>query len=366
MNDELFYQLALALVPNIGDVHARILLQQFGNATSIFKASLSQLERIEGIGMVRAKSITGFHDFKTAEAELKFLDQYKIRVLFQSDKEYPQRLLNCYDAPTLLFYKGEANLNASKVLSVVGTRSHTEYGKQFIEKFIRDLAGENILIVSGLAFGIDALAHKAALKNNLPTVGVVGHGLDKVYPYENTGLAKEMMKDGGGLLTEFFSGTKPDKHHFPLRNRIVAGMSDATVVVETHLRGGSMITGQLADSYHRDVFALPGRNTDTYSSGCNHLIQFNKAILLSDAAGLMETMGWKTRKKEKRKIPELFMDLSPEETKIVALLKEKNLLAIDEISIKCGLSSSSVAAAVLNLELNNRIASLPGKRFQLL
>jgi DNA processing protein len=367
MNVELLNQLALTLVPNVGDVQAKILVNHFGDATSVFKAKTSSLEKIEGIGAVRANSIKDFSDFHLAEQELKFIEKYKIKTLFLTDSDYPKRLLNCYDSPTLLFYKGSADLNASKVLAIVGTRSNTEYGKQFTDKLLEDLAGENILIMSGLAHGIDAIAHRAALRNKLPTVGVVGHGLDKVYPYENTNLAKEMIKEGGGLLTEFFSGSRPDKHNFPLRNRVVAGLSDATIVVETNIKGGSMITAKLADAYNRDVFAVPGRANDKASSGCNHLIKYNKAILLTDAEELLAVLGWKPNKREKVKPQkELFIELAPEERKIIELLQAKEMLHIDEINLQSGLSSSSTAAAILNLELQNVISSLPGKRYKLL
>ena len=367
MNSELLHQLALTLIPNIGDVQAKILINQFGDASSIFNAKKPVLEKIEGIGEVRARSIKEFTDFHSAEEELKFIEKFKIKTFFLTDDEYPKRLLNCYDSPTLLFYKGDADLNTAKVLSIVGTRSNTDYGKQFTEKLVKDLSEQNILIISGLAFGIDAIAHKSALKNGLPTIGVVGHGLDKVYPYENTSLAKDMVKDGGGILTEFFSGTKPDKHNFPLRNRIVAGLSDATVVVETNIKGGSMITAKLADAYNRDVFAVPGRTNDKASSGCNHLIKYNKAILLTDADELLDILGWKEKKKEKvKQQKELFIELSAEEKQILQLLQEKEMVHIDEINLRSGLSSSGVAAAMLNLELQNVIVSLPGKMYKLL
>jgi DNA processing protein len=324
------------------------------------------LEKIEGIGIVRAKSIKEFNDFHLAEKELEFIEKYNIKTFFLTDKDYPKRLLNCYDSPTLLFYKGTADLNASKIVAIVGTRTNTEYGKQFTEKLVKDLSEQNITIISGLAFGIDAMAHKAAIKNNLPTVGVVGHGLDKIYPSDHAGLAKEMIKNGGGILSEFFSGTKPDKHNFPLRNRIVAGISDATVLVETNIKGGSMITGNLANAYNRDVFAVPGRTTDTKSSGCNHLIKYNKAILLTDAEEILEVMGWKERKTKTKKQKELFIELSQEEKQVVQLLQEKEMVSIDEINLGSGLSSSTIAAAILNLELQNVIASLPGKMYKLL
>jgi len=367
MNNELLHQLALTLVPNIGDVQAKILIQHFGEVSAIFKAKTSTLEKIEGIGSVRAKSIKEFDDFHIAEKEQEFIEKYKIKTFFLTDKDYPKRLLNCYDSPTLLFYKGTADLNASKIVAIVGTRTNTEYGKHFTEKLVKDLSEQNITIISGLAFGIDAMAHKAALKHGLPTVGVVGHGLDKIYPSENSSLAKEMIKEEGGILSEFFSGTKPDKHNFPLRNRIVAGISDATVVVETNIKGGSMITGNLANAYNRDVFAVPGRTTDTKSSGCNHLIKYNKAILLTDADELLELMGWKEKSKTKtKKQKELFIELTPEEKQVVQLLQAKETVSIDEINLSSGLSSSTIAAAILNLELQNIVASLPGKKYKLL
>lgn len=367
MHSELLHQLALTLVPNIGDVQAKILVNQLGDASSIFKAKKTSLEKIEGIGEVRAKSIKQFEDFHLAEQEIKFIEKYKIKTLFLRDEDYPKRLLNCYDSPTLLFYKGRADLNASKIVSIVGTRSNTDYGKQFTEKLIKDLSEQNVVVVSGLAHGIDAIAHKAALKNHLPTVGVVGHGLDKLYPSQNTNLAKDMVKEGGGILSEFFSGTKPDKHNFPLRNRIVAGISDCTVVIETNIKGGSMITAKLADAYNRDVFAVPGRTTDKTSSGCNHLIKFSKAILLTDAEELLDVLGWQEKKEKKiKQQKELFIELSPEEKQIVQLLQQKELVHIDEINLQSGLSSSAAAAAILNLELQNVIASLPGKMYKLL
>lgn len=367
MNSELLYQLALTEVPNIGWVHAKILAQQFGSAEAIFKAKHSILEKIEGIGEVRARSIKAFTDFSKAEEEIKFIEKYKIKPLFIIDKDYPKRLLNCYDSPTLLFYKGEADLNASKVVAIIGTRNHSDYGKQQTEKLLKELASKDILIVSGMAFGIDAIAHKAALKNDLRTVGVLAHGLDQIYPPDHSNLAKDMLKQGGGLLTEFRSETNPDKHNFPTRNRIVAGMSDATIVIETKERGGSMITAELANGYNKDVFALPGRVSDTKSAGCNFLIRNNKAMLLTDAEELIEVMGWeeKSRKSEVRSQKELFIELSSDEKIIVDILKEKDLIHIDELNLKSGLSSSSMAAAILNLELQGVVSTLPGKLYKL-
>jgi DNA processing protein len=365
MNPELFYQLALSMVSNIGDVHAKILVKVFGQASEIFKASQSVLEQIEGIGPVRARAIRNFNSFHLVERELEFMKRNGVRSLFLTDPDYPQRLLHCYDSPTLLFYKGEANLNASRVLSIVGTRNHTDYGRLFTEKLVRELQDQNILIISGLAWGIDALAHKAALRHNLLTVGVVGHGLDTIYPFENAQLANDMLRHGGGILTEFCSETNPEKHNFPLRNRIVAGLSDAVVIVETDIKGGSIITAKLADAYNRDVFAAPGRTIDRKSNGCNHLIKYNKAQLLTDAQELLDIMGWSEKKPKKKKQRELFIELSAEEQKIVQLLQERETIHIDEINLYSGLSSSSIAAAILNLEIQGIVSALPGKMYRL-
>jgi DNA processing protein len=367
MTDELLYQLALTLIPNIGPVQAKILLQHC-NAEEIFHAKKTFLEKIEGIGPIRAASIEAYKDFSKAEEEIKFIQKYKIKPLFLTDADYPKRLLNCYDSPTLLFYKGEADLNAAKIVAIVGTRSHTDYAKLVTEKLVKELTEQNVSVVSGLAFGVDAIAHKASVKNGLPTVGVLAHGLDQIYPPENAGLAKDMIKHNGGLLTEFRSKSKPDKHNFPTRNRIVAGMSDATIVIETGLKGGSMITAELANSYNKDVFAIPGKVTDVKSSGCNYLIKNNKAMLLTDAAELIQVMQWEDKtksRKEKRSQRELFIEMTAEEKIVVAILREKEAVHIDEINGKSGLSSSAVAGAMLNLELQGVISSKPGKMYSL-
>ena len=266
----------------------------------------------------------------------------------------------------MLFYKGDANLNASKVIAIIGTRNHTEYGKQVTEKLIRDLVSHEVMIISGLAFGIDAIAHKSALKNNLTTIGVMAHGLNRVYPNEHIPLAKDMIRQGGGLITEFNSFTKPDRHNFPVRNRVVAGMSDAVIVIETGIKGGSMITAELANGYNRDVFAYPGRTTDLRSAGCNLLIRKNKAVLLNSGAELIEEMGWNEEKGRaliRASQRELFIELDGDEKIIVNILQEKDAMHIDEINQTARLNSSSVAAAILSLELKGAVLSKPGKLY---
>jgi DNA processing protein len=365
MSEDLLHQIALTLIPNIGPVQAKILLQHC-EPEEIFHAKKGFLEKIEGIGPVRAASITSFKDFSRAEEEMKFIEKYKIKPLFLTNAAYPKRLLNAYDSPTLLYYKGDADLNAERMIAIVGTRSNTDYAKQVTEKLIKDLAPQNITVVSGLAFGVDAIAHKASVKNGVPTIGALAHGLDQIYPAEHSSLARDMIKNGGGLLTEFRSKSKPDKHNFPSRNRIVAGMCDATVVVETSIKGGSIITAELANGYNKDVFAFPGKTTDAKSEGCNYLIKTNKALLISGAPDLAATLGWQADKKTKaRKQKELFIELTADEKIIISVLKEKETVPIDEMNQKSGLSSSAVAAAILSLELQNVIVSLPGKLYRL-
>jgi DNA processing protein len=365
MHKDLLHQIALTLVPNIGDVRAKALLETFGDAESIFKTSKKNLENIEGIGSIAANSIKQFSDFKICEDEIKFIEKSKITPLFITDENYPQRLLNCYDSPTLLYYKGNANLNTTKIISIVGTRSNSDYGKNVCDKIIEDLAEQNVLIISGLAFGIDTIAHKASLKNNLKTVGVMAHGLDKVYPAQNKTLAVEMLSQGG-ILTDFMSGTNPDRQNFPRRNRIVAGICDALLVIESSAKGGSLITAELANSYNKDVFAIPGRVNDSRSEGCNYLIRNNKALLITSADDLLHIMNWKEAPKKIKQQRELFIELTPDEKIITDILKERENIQIDELYFKSGLSSSAVAQGLLMLEMQGVVASLPGKVFKLI
>ncbi|MBS1742168.1 MAG: DNA-protecting protein DprA [Bacteroidetes bacterium] len=366
MSNDLLYQIALTLVPGIGDVRIKLLIEIFGEARAVFKAPRKQLEKIENIGTVAAGSIRSFADFKRCEKELQFIEKFKITPLFITDAHYPKRLMNCYDNPALLYYRGSADLNKSKIISIVGTRNNTHYGKQVCEQLIADLKNEQIIIVSGLAFGIDTIAHKSALKENIPTVAVLAHGLDRIYPSQNKMMARQMV-DNGGLLTDFPSETKPDRQNFPKRNRIAAGICDALVVIESGKKGGSLITAELGYGYNKDVFAFPGRSTDVKSEGCNFLIQQNKAALINNADDLLTMMNWKQQ--QKPVVPQqrsLFIELSADEKKLVDLLQEKGSMHIDELFTRSGLSSSSVAGALLMLEMQGVIASLPGKVYQLL
>lgn len=365
MQEELLYQIALTLVPQIGAVQAKILLQHC-EPEEIFRARKNFLEKLEGIGPVRAAAIRSFRDFHLAEKEISLIQQKKITPLFLTNPAYPKRLLNCYDSPTLLYQYGEADLNASRMAAIIGTRHNSEYGRQQTEKLVTELATAGVSIVSGLAYGIDAIAHRSALKKNLPTIGVLAHGLDQIYPSAHAGLAKEISQEKGALLTEFRLGTKPDKHNFPARNRIVAGMTDVTIVMETGIKGGSMITADLANGYNRDVFALPGKVTDPKSEGCNELIRSNRAQLFRDTADLLENLGWQSqtpKEKEKRIQRSLFIEMSPEEKIIAEILHDTMGMPVDEINQRSGLSSGQVARALLNLELQSVVLSLPGKLY---
>lgn len=365
MHSELVYQIALTMVPQIGPVQAKILLQH-GEAGEIFHARKSFLEKIEGIGPVRAEAIRQFRDFYEAEEEVRLMEKQGIRALFITDPGYPRRLLNCYDSPTLLYSKGEAEMNTTRMLAVIGTRSHTSYGRSQTERIIGELTEAGVTIVSGLAYGIDAVAHKTAVSNTLPTIAVLAHGLDQVYPPQHTALAQEMIRTTGALVSEFRCGIKPDKHNFPSRNRIVAGMTDATLVIETGEKGGSIITAELAAGYNRDVYALPGRTTDPKSAGCNKLIRSNIAGIFTSADELLTQLGWKDQAKPVRSVQRnLFIELSPEEKRILELLQERQPLSIDEINLRSGLSNSQIAGALLSLELQTVVLSLPGKQYRM-
>jgi DNA processing protein len=367
MYSELTYQLSLCQVPFIGAVHAKQLCDVFGSASAIFKARESDLERIEHIGNIKARSIKSFRDFSKAEKEIAFIEKYRITPLFLTDAHYPRRLLNCFDPPTMLFIKGTVDLNTARMVAIVGTRSNTEYGKAFTEKLVKALKGMDVIITSGLAFGIDSIAHKCSLKYGIPTIGVVGHGLDTMYPPENTGLAKDMIAKGGAVLTEFRSKTRPDKHNFPSRNRIVAGITDATIVIESGVKGGSIITANLAWGYNRDVFAVPGRSTDSKSSGCNYLIRENKAMLLDDPQHFIDAMGWHDTKPGKSPLQKkIFIELTEDKKKIIEVLRKNECTGIEELNFSSGLSASSVAASLLELEMQGIVKTAPGKRFMLI
>ncbi len=364
--DELKYQIALTLIPQIGDVLAKKLLHFFGTARNVFEVSAKELAALPKFGAIRAKAVRDHALFDRAEREIAFIKKQGITPLFYTDDHYPRRLKYCVDSPVMVYYKGTADLNTAKVLSIVGTRHATDYGKAVCERILSGLKDLSLVVVSGLAYGIDITAHKAALKYDIPTVGVVAHGLDRLYPQAHLPIARDMLANGG-LLTDFRSGTKPDKQNFPMRNRIVAGLADATLVIETGKKGGSLITAEIANSYNRDVFAIPGRVQDKRSEGCNYLIHRNKAALVTDAASLMHLMGWEGKAAAPQVTQQtLFAELDDKEKAIVQLLTGRKAVHIDDLRMQSKFSTSEVAAAILNLELQGIIQSLPGKQYKLL
>ncbi|MBI2968616.1 MAG: DNA-protecting protein DprA [Bacteroidetes bacterium] len=364
MNSPLLYNIAITLIPGVGDVNAKNLIAYCGSAEAVFKTKKAKLLKIPGVGEKLVTAITGQDVLGRAEKEIGFIEKYKINPLFYLDEDYPRRLKHCNDAPVMLFYKGNANLNAEKVVSIVGTRNVTDYGRDVCEKLVDELAPTGMLLVSGLALGVDVCAHRAALKRGLNTVGVLGHGLDRIYPGVNAQTAKKMTAQGG-LLTEFLSGTNPDRENFPKRNRIIAGMSDAVIVIETRMQGGAMITAEIANSYNRDVFAVPGRLTDTWSDGCNWLVKTHKAALLQSAKDIRYIMGWEEKEKPKmQKQQKLFVDLTPEEKAIYDLLQSNGESSIDLLSSKSNLQISKVASALLNMEFEGVVKQLPGKMYK--
>jgi DNA processing protein len=364
--DDLIYKIALTLIPGVGSVNGKSLVAYCGGVKAVFMEKKRALLKIPGIGEQIINALASHNVFERAEEELTFIENHKIASLFYLDKEYPVRLKQCHDSPIMLYYKGTADLNAPKVVAIVGTRKATEYGRDMCRKIIEGLQDQNVLIVSGLAYGIDTWSHKAAMDNNLQTIGVLGHGLDRIYPFANRSLA-EKMTETGGLLCEYMSNTKPDRENFPMRNRIIAGMSDAVVVVEAGVTGGALITAEIANSYNRDVFAVPGRIGDPHSEGCNKIIKINKAALLQTAKDITYLLGWDDSKVQKKNIQrQLFVNLTPDEELIVNTLKEKGDLDVDTLLIETALLPSKAAAILLNMEFEGVIRCLPGKIYRLI
>ncbi len=364
MQEELWYQIALTKIPEIGPVSGRKLIQYFETASAVFAARKKELKTVSGISEKAADQIKNGSVAAAVDAEINYLKKKQISPLFITDAQYPHRLLHCYDAPLLLYWSGTADLNAQKILSIVGTRMNTLYGKNATESILESLP-KDVVIVSGLALGIDSIAHKAALKNGLQTIGVLAHGLDEMYPSQNKSLANAMLQQGG-LLSEFAHQTKADKYNFPKRNRIVAGIADATLVIETAVKGGSMITADLAFNYNREVFALPGKITDLHSSGCLHLIQQNKSAVFTSTKQMLETMGWETQQDGGDSIQlKIFAQLSDDEQLIIKILGEDGPNSLDELYSKALLNSGRMATALLNLEIQNIITRIPGKKIEL-
>lgn len=366
---KLLNALALTKIPGLGIVGIKKLLDAMEDAESIFRHRKELAEIVPGVGERLMKALDCPEAFLYAEKELKFIQKNSIACLSLKDEAYPSRLRECDDAPSLLFFKGNADLNALRVVSIVGTRHITDYGNCLCRQFIADLQAlcPNVLIVSGLAYGVDIHAHREALSNELPTVGVLAHGLDRIYPSTHRDTAVRML-ERGGLLTEYMSETNPDRQNFIQRNRIVAGMSDATIVMESAAKGGALITAELAQGYNRDCFAFAGRTTDEFSRGCNNLIRDNKAILLQSAEEFVKAMCWDVDSTQKPEVVQrqLFPDLTMEEQRVVDMLQEQGSLHINTLAVDMDIPVNQMNVLLFELEMKGVIRVLAGGMYRLL
>jgi DNA processing protein len=362
------YKIGMDLIPGIGSVLAKKIIEFTGSPEEAFRCRESLLRTIPGIGKTLAGNIASQQILSRAEKEIEFIKRYQIRTLYYLDNDYPDRLKQCADSPVIIYIKGNADLNHPKILSIVGTRNATSYGLDFCRNLIYELAskGHDPLIVSGLAYGIDICAHKAALDNKLQTIACLAHGLSTIYPPAHRNIAGKIAEQGA-LVTDFISSTMPEKGNFIKRNRIIAGLSDATIVIESSNKGGALITADLANSYNRDVFALPGRVSDRRSQGCNNLIKINKAALIEEARDIEYLLGWKTP--ENRLTvgnPARIEEMDDEEKAIIRLLLDENReMSADNISADTGFGAGKTSFILLNLEFKGHIISLPGKFYRL-
>ena len=364
MHYELLYEVALTLVPGIGDVNGKKLVAYCGGAEAVFREKKKSLSKIPGIGEKTVDSILSQDVLSRAERELDFADKHGMRILYYLNSDYPRRLQHCYDSPMVLYCSGYTDLNVAKIIGVVGTRNVTDYGKLMTDKVISDLVADEVLVVSGLAYGVDTCAHYASVKYGLKTAAVLAHGLHTIYPPVNRNLARKILDEGGCLLTEQISGTEPDRENFPKRNRIVAGMIDCLIVVESAAKGGALITAEIANTYDRDVFAFPGKIGDVYSEGCNKLIKENKANIMTDVEDLRYIMRWNEDKKVVAKQMRMFRDFSEDEQKVMDVFGNDNVIYLDKIITETALSPTKIASILLSLEFDGVLAALPGKRYQ--
>ena len=369
VDDDRLYDVALTFVHGIGDINAKKLLSFFGSAKDLFASSFKDLKSVQGIGEVVASRLYGSFDsaLAAAEEELKYIYANEVGFVTFSDDAYPERLRECADSPAILYYKGMPDFAAKHVVSIVGTRNATKYGVEFCNSFVSELAARypDAVVVSGLAYGIDVAAHKAALDNNLKTWAVLGHSLETIYPSQHKKVADRIVADAGALISDFPHGAKIDPANFVKRNRIVAGLCDALLVVESGEKGGSIITANIANNYNKDVFALPGNVTSTYSRGCNKLIKTNRANLCESFDDFEYIMNWTSRKEPKMPVLEFKFDLTPDEKKVADVLEKYEFLDIDNLRRQSEMTPNELSLILLQLEMKGAIVSLPGKIFSL-
>ncbi|AEA43562.1 DNA-processing protein DprA [Fluviicola taffensis] len=359
------HQIALTFLSGIGSRRARVIVSHFNDLEAFFSEKRLNLSKIPGIPADFVSLKLRLNALMEADKVLHELERIGGTTLFFTEKEYPRRLKQCSDAPLLIYSKGNIDWNPPKIISVVGTRHATDYGKALTQELIDGLAAHHVTVVSGMAYGIDVFAHQEALKKGLPTWGVLGHGLAKMYPSEHRKIAERMLENGG-LISEFIPSQKPEPAHFPMRNRIVAGLSDATIVIESGEKGGSLITASLAADYNRDVFAYPGDIHRPFSKGCLNLIRKNQAALTRNSEDIIEAMNWHLKEKNPVQQRSLFIELNPREEKIVSVMQTKTELTLDTIGYLSSLTVSEVSSDLLSLEFKGLVRSLPGRRFQLI
>lgn len=353
------------MLPSVGAVTAKSLVSYCGSPKAVFEARKKELMLIPGIGGSTAKAILDQDVFHQAEEEVRFLEQHKVRTLFYLDKDYPARLKHHNDAPAILYYRGTADLNTMRTVGIVGTRKPSPRGVAITEELVDGLKAYGVQTISGLAFGIDVVSHRKSLEVNIPTIGVLGHGLRKIYPSQHYEVAAKMAENGG-LLTEYFSFKEPDREHFPMRNRIVAGLCDALIVVESPRKGGSMITAKIANDYNKDVFAFPGRVKDKNAEGCHLLIKSHQAALIESVDDIAYVMRWKEIDAKKNAQRALFVEFTEDEKIVVDLLRENDEMGIDKLSWNCKLPYSKMASLLLRLEFKGVIKSIPGSQYVLI
>ncbi len=370
MDKEKVYQLALSFVPGIGSILSKQLVSYCGSAEAVFNSSKSKLNKIPRIGNVAAQAIHKSKLISEAEKEIEKAAKNGIDILFYTDKKYPQNLKKIYDAPSILYVQGGVDLNNRKIVGIVGTRKATDYGKEVVDKIIEKLSIHNPLIVSGLAYGIDIHAHRSSLKKGLPTVGIMGNGIDKIYPKLHQKTVAEMIKTNGGIMTEYRLGTDANPKNFPARNRIIAGLSDALIVVEAAAKGGALITANIADTYNKDIFAIPGNLNSKYSEGCNKLISRHRANIYTDIKNFEEIMGWEGEDISKTMSKKNFTinkeNCNEEEVKILEIMESASReILIDELCWLSHTPVNKIGALLLTLEFKGLVKSLPGKKFKL-
>jgi DNA processing protein len=354
-------QIALSLLTGIGLKKATALIATLGSIDAIFEMSLKEIHQKTNISMNLLKGMNRKYAVEEAKKVCAYLDKHQFQSHFYTASNYPKRLKQCDDAPLLFFSQGNIEINPERTLAIVGTRTETAYGRSLVEELIHKIKGHNITVISGMAYGIDVFAHQMCVKHDIPTIGVLGNGIGQVYPKSHQSIAKRML-DKGGLISEFLPGTKPDRENFPMRNRIVAGLCDATLVVESKAKGGSLITAQLANDYNREVFAFPGNINQLYSEGCNLLIKNHQAHLLLHADNLLQMMGWEEVLQAKLSF-DGFEDLSEKDRSILKLLQDQSDLHIDHIGLLCNVAPAELNFLMMQLELKGLVKTMPGKRF---